>query len=98
MVEIRREQIDARHGRYVARIPGLEGEGELTFTRRGPGQISADHTGVPDSMAGQGVGRALVERLVADAGQEGDRIIPVCPFVLAQSRRHPDWADLFIAP
>ncbi len=98
MVEIIREDADARRGRYVARIPGVAGEAEMTFTRRGPGQVSADHTGVPDSMAGQGVGRALVLRMVEDARREGFRILPLCPFVLAQLRRHPDWAELFVTP
>ena len=47
------EMHDKRHGRYVARIDGVEGE--ITITRRGPHLISADHTGVPETMAGMGV-------------------------------------------
>jgi hypothetical protein len=39
-------------GRYVARIAGIDGEAELTFTRRSPTLISTDHTGAPDSMRG----------------------------------------------
>lgn len=72
-----------RNGRYVARIDGIdaEGEGEITFTHRGPGVISADHTGVPDAMAGQGVAKALLNDLLEDARQSGFRIIPVCPYV-----------------
>ncbi len=31
-------------GRYVGRIAGLEGEAGMTFARRGPKLISADHT------------------------------------------------------
>lgn len=38
---------DGRHGRYVARIAGIDDEAELTFTHRGPGLISAEHP-VPD--------------------------------------------------
>lgn len=49
------EMRDTRHGRYVARIDGVDGEGEITITRRGPNLISADHTGVPATMAGMGV-------------------------------------------
>lgn len=30
------EMRDGRHGRYVARIDGVEGEGEITITRRAP--------------------------------------------------------------
>lgn len=84
-----------RHGRYVARIDGIDAEGEITFTHRGPGIISADHTGVPDAMGGQGVARALLNFLLDDARQAGFRIIPLCPYVRAQYARHPDWSDLF---
>lgn len=44
-----------RHGRYVARIDGIDAEAEITFRHRGPGVISADHTGVPDELAGHRV-------------------------------------------
>ncbi|MFO1164548.1 MAG: GNAT family N-acetyltransferase [Paracoccus sp. (in: a-proteobacteria)] len=84
-----------RNGRYVARIDGIDAEGEITFTHRGPGVISADHTGVPDAMAGQGVAKALLNDLLEDARQSGFRIIPVCPYVRAQYARHPEWAELF---
>lgn len=86
---------DDRHGRYVAHIEGIAAEGELTFTRRGPDRISADHTGVPDEMAGQGVAKALLDHLLEDARTNGFRIVPICPFVRKQYARHPEWADLF---
>ena len=92
--EIEREQGESR-GRYVLRTDG--GEAELTYSVASPTLIIADHTGVPDEMRGTGAGRALVERMVADARAEGVKIVPLCPFVNAQRRRHPDWADAFQA-
>ena len=80
-------------GRYVAHVEGADGEARLEFTTRGPELVSADHTEAPDSMRGTGVALALVERLIADARSEGFKIIPLCPYVLAQYRRHPDWRD-----
>lgn len=94
-MHIDKEQTDARHGRYIARIDDIVGEAEITFTRRGPHVISADHTGVPDAMAGQGVARALLDHMLQDARDSGFRIIPVCPYVRAQYARHPEWAALF---
>ena len=85
----------ARHGRYVARIAGLDGEGEITFTRPRDGVISANHTGVPETMAGRGVARALLDFMLADARTNGFRIVPLCPFVRAQYAKHPEWSDLF---
>ena len=32
---------------------------------------------------------------VEDARAEGFKIIPLCPYVNAQRRKHPEWADLF---
>ncbi len=89
------KQEGATGGRYVARIDGVDGEAELAFTVRGPKRISADHTEAPDSMRGTGAAQALVEHMVADARSSGFKIVPLCPYVLAQSKRHPEWRDVF---
>ena len=68
---------DGRRGRYVATVAGIAAEAELTFTHRGPGQISADHTGAPDALKGTGVAAALADHLVADARASGFKIIPL---------------------
>ena len=85
---------DGRHGRYVARVAGMEGEAELTFTHRGPGLVSADHTGAPESLRGTGAAAALVDYLINDAREAGFRIIPLCPYVRARYEKHPDWQDV----
>ncbi|MFV0492577.1 MAG: GNAT family N-acetyltransferase [Pseudorhodobacter sp.] len=96
MSDIRIEREDGPEGgRYVARIKGIEAEGEITFTRPRAGMISANHTGVPEAMAGRGVARALLDFMLDDARNGGFRIVPVCPFVRKQYGRHPEWADLF---
>ena len=89
--EIRREDGETG-GRWVATIDGAEAE--MTYSRLGKTQIIVDHTGVPDSLRGTGVGLALAERMVADARAEGLRVVALCPFVKAQARSHPDWADV----
>lgn len=90
-----KEETDARHGRYVARMAGIDAEAELTFTRRGPDRISADHTGAPEALRGTGAAGALVEAMVADARKAGFRIVPLCSYVAARYARNPDWADAF---
>lgn len=84
-------------GRYEARVDGQDGTGELTYSRMSPTKVIADHTGVDDSLRGTGVGKALVERLIADARSEGFTIVPLCPFVRAQYKRNPDWSDVMDA-
>jgi predicted GNAT family acetyltransferase len=92
------KEVVGRRGRYVARVEGRDGEAELVFTVRGPGLISADHTEAPESLRGSGAALSLVEHMIADARATGFKIIPVCPYVLAQSRKHPEWSDLFTRP
>lgn len=82
-------------GRFVIAYP--EGEAELTFSITTPTLVIADHTGVPDALAGRGIARRLLDALLADARAEGYRIVPLCPYVNAQRRKHPEWADLFAA-
>lgn len=94
-ITIIREDRDDRHGRYVARITGIDAEGEITFTRRGEGIVSADHTGVPEAMAGRGVAGKLLNFMLDEARTKHFRIIPICPFVRGQYEKHPEWADLF---
>lgn len=88
------EERDARHGRFTASMAGREGVAEITWTRRGAGVISADHTGAPDSLRGTGIAAALVAHMIERARADGFRIIPLCPYVRAQYAKHPDWSDV----
>jgi predicted GNAT family acetyltransferase len=82
-------------GRYVARVAGFDDVGEMTFSRLSNKLIIVDHTGVPDSLRGQGAGQALAAHVVAEARAKGFRIVPLCPFLRAQyERHHPEWADV----
>ncbi|WP_128514214.1 GNAT family N-acetyltransferase [Tabrizicola thermarum] len=84
----------ATRGRFVIRRGGEEAE--LTYSVTTPTLVIADHTGVPDSLRGTGAGLALVEALVAAARREGFKVVPLCPFVNATRKKHPDWADVFV--
>ena len=81
------KEVSGRHGRYVARIDGVAGLGELAFTVQAPGRISADHTETAPTMRGRGVGEALIESMVAEARASGFRIIPICPAMWSRNRR-----------
>ena len=58
-ISITRHESDTR-GRYEARVDGIEGVGQLTYSRLSPDKIIAEHTSVDDSLRGTGVGEALV--------------------------------------
>lgn len=84
-------------GRYVARIPGKP-EAEMTFSKAGAKIQIIDHTGVPDALAGLGVGKALVEFMVGDVRARGLKVIPLCPFTKATLQKHPEWQDILNTP
>ena len=79
-------------GRYVVVANG--DEAEMTYSRAGTNRIIIDHTGVPDSMRGLGVGKKLVEAAVKDARSEGFKIIPLCPFAKATLEKTAEWHDV----
>jgi predicted GNAT family acetyltransferase len=80
-------------GRYVMYLPDGT-EGEMTYRRRDDSTIIADHTGVPPQYRGQGIAEKLVATAMADARRRGQKIVPICSYVVAQFRRHPEWAEL----
>ncbi|MCY0096420.1 GNAT family N-acetyltransferase [Hoeflea ulvae] len=81
-------------GRYIARLDGVEAE--MTFSRASPQLVIIDHTGVPDSLRGKGVGQALALHAIEAARAGGWKIIPLCPFFKAQAQRNPDWRDVVV--
>ena len=87
------KHIDGGHGRYVMATD--HGPAEMTFSVTSPTLIIVDHTGVPKALTGQGIGLKLVEFLVADARENGFKTVPLCPYVNAKRREHPEWADVF---
>ena len=83
----------AGSGKYHAHVPGSEAIGRLTWVTRGDARV-AEHTLVPPEIGGKGVAGKLVEALIADAREQGFRIVPACSYVEVAFRRHPEWADL----
>jgi predicted GNAT family acetyltransferase len=81
------------HGAYRADVEGSSRQAELTWIARGEARI-ADHTYVPPEARGQGIAATLVDALIADAREQGFRIVPGCSYVEAAFRRHPEWADV----
>ncbi len=89
---ITREEGPTR-GRYVIHLaPGAEAE--MTYRKDGDGPMIIDHTGVPPEYEGRGIALQLVKASIADAREKGFKIRPVCPYVVVQFRRHPEWNDL----
>ena len=80
-------------GRYVVRLDA-GAEAEMTYRTAANGTMVIDHTGVPREFEGRGIAARLVNAAISDARTEGFKITPLCSYVVAQFRRHPEWADL----
>ena len=81
------------HGAYRMDVEGADRQAELTWQARGQARI-ADHTFTPPEARGKGIALKLVEAMVADAREQGFTIVPQCPYVEVQFKKHPDWADV----
>ncbi len=57
-------------------------------------KVAFNHTGVPPSLEGRGLGSRLVKAGLEWAKGEELRVIPVCPFVISYIDRHPEYAAL----
>lgn len=53
-------------------------------------RLTVYHTEVSDALKGQGIGSRLFERMVEYARENNFKVVPLCPFVHGQFKRHPD--------
>ncbi len=88
-VAVRRDD-DA--GRYRLLVDGTEA-GFSEFHESGRRTV-VTHTVVDDAYEGRGFGSALARGVLDDIRDRGRRVVPVCPFVAAYVRRHPEYADV----
>jgi predicted GNAT family acetyltransferase len=82
--------------RYEARL-GSEVVGFITYHQR-PGRITLIHAEVDPIAEGKGIGSRLVAGALDDIRARGLALVPLCPFVSAYLRRHPEYADLVAGP
>lgn len=74
-------------GRLVAKVQ--RSEAELVY-RVVAGGLVIVHTGVPEEIAGRGIGGKLVSAALEKAVREGLVVVPQCPFATAWLSSHPD--------
>lgn len=74
------EQVDdGKHGVFKL-IQGDLVAGEMAYTWAGDSMLIIDHTDVNESFRGQGVGRQLLDELIAFVREHQVKVIPLCPF------------------
>jgi predicted GNAT family acetyltransferase len=78
--------------RYEASLDGrVAGFSEYRLRQ---GRIIFTHTIVEPEFEGRGIGSRLVRDELDDARRRGLKVTPICPFVRAYIRRHPDYENL----
>ena len=63
-----------------------------------PGLLTVMHTEVDPEFEGRGLGSELVRGMLEDVRGRGARVLPVCPFVSAYLKRHPEYSELVWTP
>jgi predicted GNAT family acetyltransferase len=82
---------DAGASRFEAEI---DGRLAVCAYRRSGDVLHLTHTEVPPALQGQGIAAALVRETLDWARREGLRVRPLCSYVAAYMRRHPETLDL----
>ena len=65
----------------------------LTYRLSGA-TIHLNHTEVPEALRGQGMGDRLAHAALEYAREHGLTVAPICPFVQAYIKKHPEYAAL----
>lgn len=76
----------------------LDGQvvGELLYRLRPNDRISLVHTEVLPSHEGQGLAGRLVAGALDDIRARRLHVVPICPYVQAFVRRHPEYEDILV--
>lgn len=62
--------------------------------QRQPDAIALVHTEVPEALRGSGLAPALAKFALETARRENLRVIPICPYVQAYLKKHPEYQSL----
>ncbi len=83
---------DPTTGRFDAVLAG-ETAGSA-FYRVVDGRVVVTHTEVGDEFEGRGIASAIAEAVLTKVRDDGQRIVPLCPFFAGYIERHPEFEDL----
>lgn len=94
MEEIQLKLNEKNHGGFYI-VDGDEELGEMEISIR-DGKLTVYHTEVSPKLEGKGFAKKLLATMVDYARKNDLKVVPLCPFVNAQFRRHPDeYADIW---
>jgi len=92
--EIKLDLNEKGHGAFFI-MDGDEQLGEMVISILS-GKLTVYHTEVLAKVEGKGFAKKLLVAMVDYARKNGLKVIPLCPYVHAQFKRHPkEYADLW---
>ena len=94
MEDVKLELDEKKHGHFHI----LDGEEKLAemVVSISNGLLTVYHTEVLPKAEGKGLAKQLLAAMVDHARKNGLKVIPLCPYVHAQFKRHPDdYADVW---
>lgn len=78
------QQFEVRIGDHVAVLNYVKEGNHVTFI----------HTGVPQTMEGNGIGSAIAHAALEYAKTERLEVVPLCPFVRGYIEKHAEYRTL----
>jgi predicted GNAT family acetyltransferase len=82
---------DEAESRFVAHV---EGQTALLVYRRSGDELVLVHTEVPQALQGHGIAGELARAALESARADHLSVVPLCPFVQAYIRKHPEYQPL----
>ncbi|NSL86485.1 GNAT family N-acetyltransferase [Chitinophaga solisilvae] len=89
-MELTIEQNQAQH-RFETTV---DGHTAFIVYARFPGGIAYIHTEVPPELEGKGIASQMAKYVLDYARTNNLKVRPLCPYVNAYMKRHPEYNDL----
>lgn len=97
MEEVNLKLNDNNEGAFYI-MDGSDLLGEMVISISG-NTLTVFHTEVSPKAEGRGFAKRMLEAMVSHARENNLKVLPLCPFVQAQFKRHPDeYADIWEKP
>ena len=83
--------VEVRHNAAASRFEATV-DGRLCFAayQLADGVMRMNHTEVPSTLENRGIAGELVRAALAFAAANGQKVLPMCSYVRAYMRRHPE--------
>jgi len=72
----------------------VEGQTAFIDYKLRPGVMTVLHTEVPPPLEGRGIAGAMTRHVLEHIAQQGLKVVPLCPYMSAYLKKHPEYQHL----